>query len=157
MKPVDADTGEVLVEHTVYRRPSEVVAVFDPTQSKRNLKHVRVRTARKQKRVYEKLTLEERGFLFSLLPYLTWETNIVANEEGKPLTFTDIDKVCGISKPFRIKLMDSLAQKKVIGFLQINGKRAAVVVNPQYAIRGTKPNKELKAVFDYDVDLDDDE
>lgn len=156
-QPVDSDTGEILVEQRVFRRPDEIVTVFDPSKSKRNIKHVRVRTARSQKRVYATLSLEERGFLFSLLPYLTWETNIVADEDGKPLTYTQIDRYCGISKPFRIKLMQSLVDKKVIGFIIVGGKKAALVVNPQYAIRGQNPSKDLRAVFDFDVDVEQDE
>lgn len=160
MRPVDADTGEVLIEQTVYRKQNEVVVAFDPNETNRNVKHVRVRTARKQKRVYDKLTLDERGFLFSILPYLEWETNIVAAdgeiaEKGKPLSFVQIDAIVGISKPHRIKLVRSLVEKRVLGFLTVAGKRAALVVNPQYALRGRKPDDALKVAFQYGGDIDD--
>lgn len=157
MKPVDADTGEVLIEQTVFRRSNEIVTVFDPSRSRRNTKHVKVRTARRQRRVYEKLTLDERGFLFSLLPFLSWETNIVADEDGKPLVFSQMDEIAGISKNFRIKLVNSLIDKKVIGFILVRGKRSAIVVNPNYALRGTKPDESLKGVFDYEIEVFDDE
>lgn len=160
-KAVDAETGEILQQHTVYTRSNEIVRVFDQ-RSKRNTKHVRLRTARKQRRVYDKLTLEEKGFLFSLLPYIEWETNIVVGdggieEKGKPLTLTQIDGVAGISKPFRIKLLQQLVDKKVLGFIVVRGKRAAVVVNPEYALRGIRPDDSLKKVFDYELDIDADE
>ena len=157
MKPYDPETGEILYAQTVYRKENEIVRIFDSTKSRRNTKHVKVRTARKQVRVYEKLTLEERGFLFSILPYLTWETNIVADEEGKPLTFTEIEKIANISKPFRIKLVNALVEKKVIGFIMVRGKRSAVVVNPTYVLRGLRPDDTLKAVFDHEIEVFDDE
>lgn len=159
MKPVDADTGEVLISQTVYRREGEVIVAFDPKHTTRNIKHVRVRTARQQKRVYDKLTLEERGFLFSLLPYLQWETNIVVGdgeiaEKGVPLAFTYIDAIVGISKPTRIKIVRSLIDKKVLGFLTVSGKKVAIVVNPSYVIRGRKMNDTIKKAFECDVDVE---
>ncbi len=162
MKPVDADTGEVLIQQTVYRHPGDVVTVFDPNKVTRNIKHVRVRTARQQKRVYATLTIEERGFLFSLLPYLEWETNIVVgdgeiSEQGKPLNFRQIDKIANISKNFRVKLINSVVEKRLIGYLVVKNKKVAIVVNPDFAIRGRNPSETLKKAFRYAENIDDDD
>ncbi|WP_010503307.1 hypothetical protein [Paenibacillus elgii] len=159
---IDGETGEILEPVLVHKRSNEIVRVFDPGNSKKNIRHVKLRVARKQKRVYDKLTIEERGFLFSMLPYLEWETNIVVGdgvieEKNKPLNFTKIEKVAGISKPTRIKIVESLVEKKVIGFIEVRRKRAAVVVNPQYALRGVKPDDALRQVFDFELDLEEDE
>jgi hypothetical protein len=162
MKPIDSDTGEVLIPQTVYRRADEVVVAFNPKQSNRNIKHVRVRTARKQNRVYDKLTLNECGFLFKVLPYLEWESNILAGDgeiapKGKPLNYTQIDAIVGISKHLRIDIVKSLTEKKVFGFMMIRGKRVALVLNPEYVLRGRKPDGALKQAFDYEEDLDEQE
>ncbi len=162
MKPIDADTGEVLIEQTIYRRENEVVVSFDPSHSRRNIKHVRVRTAREQRRVYEKLSLDERGFLFSLLPYLEWETNIVCGdgeieEQGKPLKMVQIDAIVGISKPNRIKIVQSLVAKRVLGYLMTGGKKTALLINPQYALRGRKPDDALKKSFVNDEEIEGDD
>ncbi|MDO3680624.1 hypothetical protein [Paenibacillus ehimensis] len=161
-KHVDSETGEILEPVLVHKRSNEIVRVFDPGNSKKNIRHVKLRVARKQKRVYEKLTIEERGFLFSMLPYLEWETNIVVGdgiieEKNKPLNFSKIEKVAGISKPTRIKIVESLVEKKVIGFIEVRRKRAAIVINPQYALRGVKPDDALRQVFDFELDLEEDE
>lgn len=161
-KHVDGDTGELLEQVIVHKRSTDIVRVFDPSGSKRNVRHVKVRVARKQKRVYDKLSIEERGFLFSILPYLEWETNIVVGdgiieEKNKPLNFSQIEKIAGISKHFRIKLVNSLVEKKVIGFIMVRNKRSAIVVNPQYALRGIRPDDALRNVFDYELDIEEDE
>lgn len=164
-KHIDGETGEIMEPVIIHKRSSEIVRVFDPSSSKKNIRHVKLRVARKQKRVYEKLTIEERGFLFSILPYLEWETNIVVGdgvieEKNKPLNFAQIEKIARISKHFRIKLVNSLVEKKVIGFILVRNRRAAIVVNPQYALRGLRPDDALRNVFDYELDVegeDDDE
>ena len=159
---VDGDTGEIMESVVIHKRSNEIVRVFDPGNSKKNIRHVKLRVARKQKRVYEKLSIEERGFLFSILPYLEWETNIVVGdgdfeEKNKPLNFAQIQRIARISKPTRIKIVESLVEKKVIGFIEVRRKRAAMVVNPQYALRGIKPDDALKQVFDFEIDLEEDE
>lgn len=159
-KFVDDDTGELLYRQTVLRRENQIVKVF-AVDGNKNVKHVKLRTAREQKRTYNKLTLEERGFLFSLLPYLDWETNLIIGdgeiaEKGEPLTWAKIDKVVGISKPTRIKIVRSLEEKRVIGYIVVSGKRVGIVVNPEYALRGRKPKEVLKQVFNCDKDVWDD-
>jgi hypothetical protein len=154
---VDADTGEVLHKHTVLRKSNEVVKVFDASTARKNVKHVKLRIAREQKRTYMKLTLEERGFLFSVLPYMEWESNIlISDETGKPLSWAKVDGIVGISKHTRIKIVRSLEDKRVIGYIVIAGKKRGIVVNPAYAIRGRKPKDALKAVFEYDGSIEDD-
>lgn len=156
-KMVDIETGEVLHKQTVLRRSNEVVKVFDASQARKNVKHVKLRTAREQKRTYNKLTLEERGFLFSLLPHMEWESNILIDDiSNNPLSWAKIDKIVGVSKNTRIKIVRSLEEKKVIGYIVIAGKKRGIVVNPAYAIRGRKPKDALKAVFDYDGSIEED-
>jgi hypothetical protein len=150
----DPDTGEVVPAIPV----NEGLIVVDPKNQKRNINHVKLRVARKQRRMINSLSIEERGFLFTLLNYLEWETNIVAGdgiieEKGKPLSLVKIEKLMGISRHFRIKIVESLVQKKVIGFLMVKNKRAAIIVNPEYALKGRKPDDALKKAFDLELDV----
>jgi len=103
--------------------------------------------------MYGRLTLAECGFIFKLLPYLEWETNIVCGdgvieEKGKPLNFTKIEAVTGISRPTRIDILASLVEKKVFGYLVVANKRVALVLNPKYALRGRSPDDALRKAFE---------
>nr|WP_285854479.1 hypothetical protein [Paenibacillus elgii] len=146
----------------ILKRKGQFFRLFDQENIKRNTKHIKLRAARRQKRLYEQLTLEEKGFLFSLLPYLEWETNILVGdgtveEKNKPLNFARIDEIIGVSAKFRRKIIQSLVDKKVLGFITVRNKRAAIVVNPDYALRGVKPDDALKQVFDFEMDLDEED
>jgi len=77
--------------------------------------------------------------------------------KGKPLNFSQIDAVVGISKPHRIKIVRSLVEKRVLGYLMVGGKRVALVVNPEYALRGRKPDDTLVQAFNITDAIDNDE
>uniref|UniRef100_UPI0004750629 hypothetical protein n=1 Tax=Rhodococcus rhodochrous TaxID=1829 RepID=UPI0004750629 len=78
---VDTNTGEKLVPETVMRRRSEVVKVFDAANGGRMAKHIKLRSAREQKRLYyNQLDLQERGFLFSMICLMDWETNVLVGD-----------------------------------------------------------------------------
>jgi len=162
------DTGEIMILETVARHIGEVVGVFeakpkdpkDMLAAKRQQKYVKVRTAREQKRLYRSMTSEQKAFLFSLLPYMDWETNILIGdgedgENGKPLRWCHVQKIAGISKPTRIKLMRVLEEKGVIGYMLIKRAKKGIVVNPRYALNGRVPQESLLAVFDSEKDVED--
>lgn len=159
---MNPETGEIFMEHTVIKKPHEYVQIKDPYMQKRNVKHVKVRTAREQKRAYLKLTLEERGFLFSILPYVAWETNLLIGdgeyfEKNKPLTWANVDKIAGIDRRTRTKLVHALEDKKVIGYMVVKhgGKlvKAGIVISPDFVLRGKKPQEELLRVFNSTVNV----
>lgn len=161
---IDPETGEVIILETVARRPGEFVGVFeakpkDEVKQKREQKYIKVKTARKQKRIYKSLTSEQKAFLFSLLPYMDWETNLLMGdgedgEKGKPLRWCHIQKIAGISKNHRIKLMRELDQKGMIGYMLIQGRKKGIVINPRYALNGRVPKEALLAVFQTEKDIE---
>lgn len=163
---VDQDTGELIILETIARKPGEVIGVFeakpkDEVKQKREQKYIKVKTAREQKRIYKSLTPEQRAFLFSLLPYMDWETNLLVGdgedgENGKPLRWCHIEKIAGISKPHRIKLMHELDDKGIIGYMVIQGAKRGIVVNPRYALNGKVPQEVLLAVFHSEKDIESD-
>lgn len=157
---IDPETGEILQKVEVFKRADQIVRAFNPRESKRNYNHVRTRAGREQKRALKKLSNDERGFVYAILPYLEWETNMVIGdgelgEEGKPLTFAQIERLLGVSRPTRQKMVKSLQAKKVIALLQVDGKSTAIFLNPLYAFKGPKPNDSIKAAFESQVDVTD--
>jgi hypothetical protein len=156
---IDVNTGERLIPETVLRRQSEVVKVFDAAKGGRIAKHIKLRSAREQKRLYyNQLDLQERGFLFSLICLMDWETNVLVGdgengEKGRPLSWTMIDRIVGVSKPFRIRVVRKLEEYRVIGYLTVGGKRVGIVINPRYALFGRKPDDSLLQAFQSEADV----
>lgn len=156
---VDTSTGEKLVPETVLRRQSEVVKVFDAAKGGRMCKHIKLRSARDQKRLYfNRLDMQERGFLFSLICLMDWETNILVGdgengEKGRPLSWAMIDGIVGVSKPFRIRTVRKLEEYRVIGYLTVGSKRVGIVINPRYALFGRKPDDSLLQAFQSEADV----
>jgi hypothetical protein len=102
--------------------------------------------------MYDSLELDEAGLLLKLLPYMSWETNLLVGDgkvgvKGAPLRWSDIDKIIKCSKPKRIKIVRALEQKGIIGYQEADGKKIGIVVNPTYAINGKKPAMELLQTF----------
>lgn len=163
---VDTETGEITPPLIVYQGSNEVVRVInkDKNEQRPRVKHAKMRDSRDTKRAFQKLSVEERALLSTLMQYLEWETNIVVGDGvtlGKKdvaLRFSDIDKVSGMSKPTRIKTVRSLEEKKAIQYMSDGtGKRKAIVVNPLYGYKGYSPKQALRNTFDFDIDVDEDD
>lgn len=162
----DPDTGEIIILETIARKFNEVVAVYetkpggkDELAARREQRHIKLRTAREQKRIYMSMTPSQKAFLFSLLPYMDWETNLLIGDGddgdlGKPLRWIHIERIAGISRNHRIKLMRELEAKRIIGYMVIQGKKLGIVINPEYALRGRIPQEALKAVFEAEIDVE---
>jgi hypothetical protein len=161
-RKVDEHTGEILNPVVVYTNSNEIVRVIDNTQRRHQIKHVKYRQSREAKRLMQKLSPEERGLLATLMQYTDWKLNMVVGdgEVGKkdvPLRFCDIDKISGMSKATRVKVVKSLEQKRAIGYYNVGGKRSAIVVNPAFGYKGTRPPEGLRNVFNCDIDIDEDD
>lgn len=164
------EDGEILIQETVLRRPDQALIVMDPKnvqtdrqrdelQARREQKHIKLRSARDQKRIYKSLKTEEKAFLFSLLPYMDWESNILMGdgedgEDKKPLRWSHIQKIAGISKPTRLKIVSELEKKRIVGYMVVAGAKKGIVINPEYALYGRHPMEALLAVFNATKDID---
>lgn len=167
---LDAGTGEVLVQEVINRRPDQIIVVMDPknvqvsaakdeVSTRREQKHIKLRSARDQKRIYKSLAENEKAFLFSLLPYMDWESNILMGdgedgEDKKPLRWSHVEKIVGLSKPTRLKIVRELEAKRIIGYMVVGGSKKGIVVNPEYALYGRHPMEALLSVFNADKDID---
>jgi hypothetical protein len=169
LQVANLETGEVYIQETINRLPGQIIAVIDPkikplqTQDevaqKREQKHIKLRSARDQKRIYKSLAENEKAFLFSLLPYMDWESNILMGdgedgENGKPLRWSHVEKIAGISKPTRLKIVKELEIKRIIGYMVVGGSKKGIVVNPEYALYGHHPMESLLATFQASKDID---
>lgn len=143
---VDED-GEILEEVTLYKKSNQIVKTFEPSNIKRNTKFFKLRDSRDARRAMNKLTLEESGLLTKLLQYIEWDTNRVlgdgdiVGEKDKPLKMYEIDKLCGIAKSTRVRIIDSLLDKKVIAYdpETITNRTKTIIINPLYGYKGAKP------------------
>lgn len=166
---MDTGTGEVLVQEVINRRPDQIIVVMDPKPKtlyskdeigqRREQKHIKLRSARDQKRIYKSLAENEKAFIFSLLPYMDWESNILMGdgedgEKDKPLRWVHVERISGISKPTRIKVVKELEAKRIIGYMVVAGSKKGIVINPEYALYGRHPMDALLAVFKASKDID---
>jgi hypothetical protein len=161
-RAVVEETGEVLRKQTVYMRDNEVVRTFDPRKMAKNIKHVKLRTAANQKATLSSLGRDEKALLFTLLLYMDWETSIVVGDgnlgkKNTPLKWKEIDTVSGLGKTNRVATAKALEKKRVIGYMEVNGKRVGIVVNPEFAIYGKNPAKALLQIFNCDESVMDEE
>lgn len=154
---VDTNTGEKLIKREAWVKRNQIVRVIDVNNQK-NVKHVKFRTAKEQKRLFDQLSLDESGLLLKLLAYMDWETNSIVGdgvlgEKNKPLKWVEIDKILHCSKRKRIDLVASLEKKKVIGYMVVADKKTSIVVNPKFAINGYKPADSLLKSFESEEDV----
>lgn len=156
-RPVDED-GEPLVPYSGFKKPCEIVKTFNPSDVKRNVKFFKLRDSRDARRAMNKLSIEESGLLMKLLQYIEWDTNRVLGDgeiigkQGEPLKMYEIDKLCGISKSTRVRIINSLISKYVIAYDPDteNNKTKTIVVNPLYGYKGAKPPTKYDRLFDAD-------
>lgn len=152
---IDVNTGEILLERNVVFRQGEIVKVLKPKNQGRTQKFIKQMTSRDQKRMLSRLTTEERAFLYSIQFYLQWDTNVIADDEGNPLTWSEIEKIAKISKPTRYKLVESLESKNAIRYVTDHkGKRVGIMMNPVFAYNGKKPSASLKKLFKAEKDVE---
>ncbi|MEK4343312.1 hypothetical protein, partial [Brevibacillus sp. FSL L8-0710] len=148
---VDTETGEKMIRQELWVKSRQKVKVVD-VHNRKNIKHIKFRASREQKRLIAKLTDNELAFLTRLIPYLCWETNILigdseTGEKGTPLSWAQIDKILLISKPTRIRIARSLESKNLIGYYMEDNRKIGIAINPKFAFNGYKPDQQLLHIF----------
>jgi hypothetical protein len=99
------------------------------------------------------LTRSEVLFLLSLSSYLSWEENLLVDNEGIPLNQKRLCKELDTDRKTVSKNMKSLEQKKCL--IRIwDGRDVYYLVNPHLMFKGEKINRSIPKVFfmiGYDV------
>lgn len=92
------------------------------------------------------LTGAEMQFVYYLLSYLSYESGMLRQKNGKPL---DRDRMCrdtGLSARSVDRMLASLKEKQVIG-RNVTGREVQYFMNPYLFMRGKRVNKTLHAMF----------
>lgn len=156
---INPETGEVRFRDTIERNPQELINVWNPHQKESRMKHFKSRNSIEVKKMIISLSPLERAFLFTVEPYLDWETNILvgdgqtAGKKKDPLLWKDIDKILGFDQRTRRKVVEELIKKNILAYLEGN-HRKGIVINPDYALNGRSPAKALVNAFNSSSKLD---
>jgi len=151
-KVVDQKTGEIKYHDTVERLPQELIGVWNPHQKEKNYKYIKMKNSLEVKKKINELTINEKAFLLSVIPYLDWETNILvgdgrtAGQKQFPLKWKEIDKITGFEQRTRRKIVESLVEKNILNYISGDYKKG-IVINPQYALNGKTPSQTLINTF----------
>lgn len=91
----------------------------------------------------ENMTANEYKVCLRLLEYIEYESGILKYPNtGKPLSLADIGKITGMSKSTTIRIMKTLAGKRIYG-VHKTGKENCYTVNPFIFMKGKYVNKTL--------------
>lgn len=161
-KHVDTETGEVMYEYQGFRKANQRVLIIDSSgdykkekRYGRNIAHIKMRTAGRQAKLWNKLSVEARGVLASMLLFCDWETNLVCGDgmlffADVPLTWAQIASYCKISKPTCTKIKAELENNNVIRYYvdpRANSKKIGIAINPLFALRGENFSPKLISLF----------
>lgn len=160
-KIVDPNTGEVKYLDTIERKPQEVISVFDPYKKAQRRKHVKRNSSIEIRKLCLLLNNDCKAFLFAVQPYLQWETNLLvgdgvtAGKKDQPLIWKDIDRLTGMDKRTRQKVIKQLSDENLIAYLESNHKRKGIVINPSLMLNGRIPAEALLNAFSTNECLED--
>lgn len=96
--------------------------------------------------ILPELTNDEKIFLFSVIPYVSYEDNCLKYTNGKPIATKDLIRLVGISRSQTYETIKSLVNKKLLYKIK-NGKTKNYFINPKLFSKGRKINEEVLAMF----------
>lgn len=93
------------------------------------------------------VTKGELSFFYSLGEYLLWESNLLVDEEGRPLNQKALIKELGLGRTTVRVNIKSLEEKKFL--IRIwDGRDVYFMVNPYLMVKGQRLNKGIPKVFE---------
>ena len=93
------------------------------------------------------LTSLEVSFLYEISEYLSWEENLLIDNEGLPLNQKRLCDITGMDRKKIYKCTKSLEEKKCL--LRIfDGKDVFYLINPNLVFKGQKINKGIPKIFE---------
>lgn len=157
------EKGRAKYRDVIERDAQELINVWNPNETEKRTKHFKSRNSIEAKKRILALSIMERAFLFTVEPYMDWESNILigdgvtAGRKKQPLLWKEIDKITGMDIRARRKAVQGLIEKNVIGFILTEEKKKGIIINPDYALHGRKPTEALINAFHSEVVLEDEE
>lgn len=94
-----------------------------------------------------RLTNLEVSFLYEISEYLSWEENLLIDNEGLPLNQKRLHDITGMDRKKIYQCTKSLEEKKCL--LRIfDGKDVFYLINPNLVFKGQKINKGIPKIFE---------
>lgn len=92
------------------------------------------------------LTTIEKAFIFSIVPYISYEDCCLKYSNNKDLGTEDLVKVSGLSRGSVYEVIDGLVKKDIL-YKGENSKTKQYFMNPWLFCKGQRLNKVLKTMF----------
>lgn len=98
------------------------------------------------KAVIPKLNTYEKVFLFSIMPYISYEDCCIKDRKGNDIGTEELKLITGISRSLLYETIDTLIQKDII-YKGKNSRNRQYFVNPWLFCKGKQINKVLQTMF----------
>lgn len=98
------------------------------------------------KKVIPQLSIYEKGFIFSVAPYVGYDDCCIKHPNGNDIGTGDLMKLTGLSHTKLFETIDSLTKKDII-YKGKNSKGRQYFMNPWLFCKGNRINVVLKAMF----------
>lgn len=98
------------------------------------------------RKVMKELDVYEKAFLYSIIPYISYEDCCLKYDNGKEIGFDTLVEITGISKGKLSSVIASLVEKDIL-YKGKNSRNVQYFVNPWLFCKGNRINKVLKTMF----------
>ena len=92
------------------------------------------------------LTGTEIQMIYSLLPYLSYESGMLKHHNGQPVTRSYVAEMTGLSLKTVDRILSALKEKQVLG-RNVVGREVQYFMNPWLFMRGKRINQTLHDMF----------
>lgn len=94
----------------------------------------------------ESLIPADMSVLFTLIPYIRYETGLIAYDNGRFINQDGIVSLSGLSESTVLRSVEKLVKKKILAKVR-TGKEVKFYANPYIFMRGKMVNKTLHSIF----------
>lgn len=98
------------------------------------------------RKTMQNLNVYEKAFLYSIVPYISYEDCCLKYDNGNELKFETLVDISGISKGKLSTVINSLVEKDIV-YKGKNSNTIQYFVNPWLFCKGNRINKVLKTMF----------
>ena len=107
------------------------------------------------RKTMQNLNVYEKAFLYSIVPYISYEDCCLKYDNGNELKFETLFDISGISKGKLSAVINSLVEKDIV-YKGKNSNTTQYFVNPWLFCKGSRINKVLKTMFkNYEIQTKD--
>ena len=94
----------------------------------------------------ESLSPSDMSVMFTLIPYIRYETGLIAYDNGKYINQEGVVSLSGLSEKTALCSVEKLVKKKILAKVR-TGKEVKFYANPYIFMRGKMVNKTLHSIF----------